>query len=244
LHKVEAIVLAGGLGTRLRAAVPDLPKPMAPVNGRPFLEHLLGYWIAQGVTRFILSVGYRHEAVAGHFGTTYGGAAITCAVEDQPLGTGGGLLRASGSLAAPGPFLVLNGDTYFEVVLATLREFHAARRADATLALFRSPQQGRYTGLTIDESGEVLSLAAGVQGGLANGGVYLMERSLLEGGAWRPSAALSLEGDILPFALRAGKRLYGLECPGRFLDIGVPEDYARAAALLANRDSRNQESRG
>ncbi len=229
---MEAIVLAGGLGTRLRAAVPDLPKPMAPVNGRPFLERLLDYWVAQGVTRLILSVGYKHEAVSAHFGPAFRGVPVGYAVEGRPLGTGGGLLLALGSLAAPGPFLVLNGDTYFEVALGALRDFHAARGADATLALFRSPQQGRYTGLGIGKAGEVLSLNAGEKGGLANGGVYLMERGLLEGGSWLPASPVSLEGDILPFALHSSKRVFGLECAGRFLDIGVPEDYARAADLL------------
>lgn len=229
---MEAIVLAGGLGTRLRAAVPDLPKPMAPVNGRPFLEHLLDYWTAQGVTRFILSVGYKHEAISGHFGAELRGVAISYAVESQPLGTGGGLLLALGSLTAPGPFLVVNGDTYFEVALGTLREFHAARRADATLSLFRSPQRGRYTGLRLGASGEVLSLNAGEMGGLANGGVYLMERALLDGGPWRTGLSCSLEDDILPDALRAGRRVFGREFSGPFIDIGVPEDYARAAGIL------------
>lgn len=227
-----AIVLAGGLGTRLRGTIGETPKPLAPVRGRPFLEYLLDYWIGQGVTRFVLSVGYKHETITAHFGASFHGAALHYAVEDRPLGTGGGLLLACGSLAAPGPFLVLNGDTYFEAPLERLREFHAARRAEATLALFRSPQHGRYTGLKIGALGEVLALNAGEKGGLANGGVYVMERGLLDGGPWRPSASVSFEEDILPFALRAGRRVFGLECPGRFLDIGVPEDYARAAELL------------
>lgn len=230
--EMEAIVLAGGLGTRLRAAVPDLPKPMAPVNGRPFLERLLDYWIAQGVTTFILSTGYRYEALAAHFGAAFHGAVIRQVVEDRPLGTGGGLLLASGSLVEAGPFLVLNGDTFFEVPLAALREFHAAHRAQATLSLFRTPQQGRYTGINVGKAGEIRSFGTGARGALANGGVYLMERSLLEGGPWRPASAVSLEEDILPFAVQAGKRVYGMECSGRFLDIGVPEDYARAAAVL------------
>ena len=224
--------MAGGLGTRLRAAVPDLPKPMAPVNGRPFLEWLLDYWIAQGVTRCILSVGYRHEAISGHFGPGFRGIPLAYAIEDQPLGTGGGLLLAADLLAAPGPFLVLNGDTYFAVALTLLREFHAAHGADLTLSLFRSPQQGRYTGLKIGGAGEVLSLNAGEKGGLANGGVYLMEHRLLKGSPRQPSSRVSLEEDILPSALRGGKHLFGLECAGRFLDIGVPEDYTRAADLL------------
>jgi D-glycero-alpha-D-manno-heptose 1-phosphate guanylyltransferase len=229
---MEAIVLAGGLGTRLRAAVPDVPKPMAPVNGRPFLERLLDYWIAQGVTRFVLSTGYRHEMISAHFGTSYRGTAVQHAVEDRPRGTGGGLLLASGSLDEPGPFLVLNGDTFFDVPLAMLREFHGAHRSEATLSLFRTPQQGRYTGINVGRTGEIRSFGTGARGGLANGGVYLMELSLLEGGPWRPESMVSLEEDILPFAVQAGKHVYGMECAGRFLDIGVPEDYARAAAVL------------
>jgi D-glycero-alpha-D-manno-heptose 1-phosphate guanylyltransferase len=228
---MEAIVLAGGLGTRLRAAVPDLPKPMAPVNGRPFLEHVLDYWVAQGITRFILSVGYRNEAVSLHFGAWHRGAPVSYAVEETPLGTGGGLLLAGSHLSAGGPFLVLNGDTWFEAPLAALVEHHAARRADGTLALFRSPQSARYAGVRLGAGDEVLALAGGTAGGLANGGVYLMEPAMLEG-PWSPGQALSLEEDILPFALRSGRRVYGFECNGRFLDIGVPEDYARAGTFL------------
>ena len=235
---MQAIVLAGGLGTRLRGTIGETPKPLAPVRGRPFLEYLLDYWIGQGVTRFILSVGYKHEAIAGHFGATFEGAAIRYAVEDRPLGTGGGLLLAAGHLAGDGAFLVLNGDTFFEAPLGALREFHEARGALATIALFRSRQGGRYAGLTLGESGEVLTLGAGERGGLANGGVYFMERSLFEGGPWRAASPVSLEEDILPFALRSRKRVFGLECAGRFLDIGVPEDYARAAELLSDRESR------
>lgn len=230
--EMEAIVLAGGLGTRLRAAVPDLPKPMAPVNGRPFLERLLDYWITQGVTRFILSTGYRHEMIAAHFGASYRGAAIRQVVEDRPLGTGGGLLLAVGALDAAGPFLVLNGDTFFEVALEALSGFHGAHGAEATLSLFRTPKQGRYTGINVGKAGELRSFGTGARGGLANGGVYLMERGLLEGGPWQSRSELSLEEDILPFAVQAGKRVYGMECTGRFIDIGVPEDYARAADVL------------
>lgn len=225
-------MLAGGLGTRLRAVVPDLPKPMAPVGGRPFLEHLLDYWIGQGATRFVLSVGYRHEIISSHFGAAFRGIPVAYAVEDRPLGTGGGLLLAARQLTAAGAFLVLNGDTFFAVLLDALREFHAARGAHATLALFRSPRQGRYMGLKTGAEGEVLDFVEGAPGGLVNGGVYLMERGFLEGAPRSAGAPLSLEEDILPFALQSGKRVFGLECAGRFLDIGMPEDYARAGQAL------------
>jgi D-glycero-alpha-D-manno-heptose 1-phosphate guanylyltransferase len=229
-----AIILAGGLGTRLREAVPDLPKPMAPINGRPFLEHQLDYWIMQGVKHFVLSVGYRHEAISGHFGATYRGIALDYAIEPSPLGTGGGLLLAAERLSGEADFLVLNGDTYFEVELAALREFHESRKAEWTFALFRTAEAGRYMGMGVAADGRITSLksGAGTPGRLANGGVYLVKPETLGSHTWNKGAKVSLEDDILPATVAAGRRLYGLECSGRFIDIGVPEDYSRAPGLL------------
>ena len=110
-----AIILAGGLGTRLRGTLPDLPKPMAPVAGRPFLAHQLDHWIAQGVVRFVLSVGYRAVAISNHFGDRYRGVPIDYVVEPAPLGTGGALALAATKLRSNEPALLLNGDTYFDV---------------------------------------------------------------------------------------------------------------------------------
>lgn len=235
LASMEAIVLAGGLGTRLREAVPDLPKPMAPINGRPFLEYQLDYWIEQGVSHFILSVGYKHELISRHFGPAYRGVPVAFVVESEPLGTGGGLVLASRMLSPEDPVLVLNGDTYFAVELKSLLEFHLDRNADVTLALFRTPEDGRYMGIQIDCDGSIRSLktAAGERGGLANGGVYLFRRGFFESSSWQPGQRLSLEDDILGHALESGKRIVGLEVSAKFIDIGVPGDYARAGAFLA-----------
>jgi D-glycero-alpha-D-manno-heptose 1-phosphate guanylyltransferase len=225
----EAIVLAGGLGTRLRAAVPDLPKPMAPVAGRPFLEWLLERWIAQGVTRFVLSVGYRADAIRAHFGVRYGGAEIDYAVEERPLGTGGGLLLAAARLAGAAPFLVLNGDTLLDVKWRALASFHEKRGADLTLALIGNSGEGRYGGVQMDADGRIG--AFGVQGAAAaNGGVYWIGPRALQG--FGAGKALSLENDLLPALIARGARMYGLRCTGGFIDIGLPEDYARAAAFL------------
>ena len=112
-----AIILAGGLGTRLRSTVPDLPKPMAPIAGRPFLAHQMDHWIGQGVSRFVLSVGYRHEAISSHFGRRFHGAAIDYVVETSPLGTGGAVKLATAGLPRDEYTLLLNGDTYFDVPL-------------------------------------------------------------------------------------------------------------------------------
>jgi D-glycero-alpha-D-manno-heptose 1-phosphate guanylyltransferase len=231
----SAIILAGGLGTRLRDVVPNLPKPMAPLNGRPFLEYQLDYWIAQGIRHFILSVGYRSEAIVSHFGETYGGARLQHVVEAEPLGTGGGLLLAMDLLAGDDAFLLLNGDTFFEVSLSELAAFHSARQSDWTLALFRTREVGRYMGPGLDGDGRILTLRceAGSAEHLANGGVYLISPHIIHSANFLAGQRLSLEDEIMPGALAVDGRLFGLECQGRFIDIGVPDDYRRAADFLA-----------
>lgn len=231
---IPAIILAGGLGTRLRSAVPDVPKPMAPLNGRPFLEHQLDYWIGQGVRRFVLSVGYKHETIEHHFGNSYRGSQIEYAVENEPLGTGGGLLVAAGKIMNSGPLLILNGDTFFEVRLADLRAFHDRKRADITLSLFSVDDNTRYTGVDIDNEQRITRLKSTGSGKqLINGGVYLMNATVLPELPFHSGDKVSLENDLLTQALASGKRLYGHNVDGRFIDIGIPEDYARAARILA-----------
>lgn len=231
---LAAVILAGGLGTRLRSAVPDLPKPMAPLNGRPFLEYQMEHWIGQGVRRFVLSVGYKHELIEQHFGSSYRGAEIAYAVETAPLGTGGALLLALNEVRASGPWLVLNGDTFFDVDLAGLRNFHDAKQAEITLTLSPVAGNTRYTGVEIDRDGRITKLKAASDGStqFINGGVYLLGETALSGLPYRVGDRASFESDILEWAREAGKRLYGYPSPGRFIDIGVPEDYARAAGLL------------
>jgi D-glycero-alpha-D-manno-heptose 1-phosphate guanylyltransferase len=232
---ISAIILAGGLGTRLRSVVPDLPKPMAPVGGRPFLEHQIDYWIAQGINRFVLSVGYRHEVIIDHFGTRYKDAEIDYVIEQTPLGTGGGLLLAAEQVASDTPFLLLNGDTYFSVDLKALSGFARASDADWCFSLFRANEQGRYMGIDVTPQGRITSLKSGTgnPGRLANGGVYLVHPRVLRSTGFLPGAKASLEDDIFSVALAAGQRLFGLECSGDFIDIGVPNDYRRAPQMLA-----------
>ncbi|NOV31294.1 phosphohexose mutase [Methylomonas sp. ZR1] len=229
-----AIVLAGGLGTRLRDAVPDLPKPMAPINGRPFLEFLFEYWRTQGVERFILSVGYRSDAITDYFGENYRGAMIEYVLEQTPLGTGGGVLLAARNIPARERFLLLNGDTFFAVDLEQLMCFAQRNDADCCFSLFRSNEEGRYMALEVADDGRIESLQSGKGGigSLANGGVYCLRRSALLEEQFTPNAKWSLEDDIFPAALTAGRRLTGIEFPGTFIDIGIPDDYARAAQVL------------
>ena len=215
---MEAVILAGGLGTRLRAAVADVPKPLAPVGGRPFLERLLDYWIAQGVHRAVLAIGYMHELIEKHFGASYRGCEIAYSVEDKPLGTGGALLQSLQEVKA-GRFLVLNGDTYFAVPLKTLDAFHHEKRAQVTMCLHRS-NDPRYTGVTLDADGRVTSLAGGP---VANGGVFLFEKTGF------PKQAFNLEKDLLP---GIGK-IYGKVFDVPFIDIGIPEDWRAAEAIMS-----------
>ena len=229
-----AVILAGGLGTRLRDEVPDVPKPMAPVGGQPFLQHQLDFWISRGIRRFILSVGYRREVIIERFGNHYRDIPVDYAIEDTQLGTGGGLLLAAESIAMAEPFLLLNGDTFFDVSLTRLSQFHEATKADLSVALFRADVAGRYGRADIDgeQRLEVLASATADVGELANGGVYCLRREALT--AWAPERGrkLSFETEILPGMLARGMRLFGLESPGRFIDIGVPADYRRALATI------------
>lgn len=229
---MDAVILAGGLGTRLRSLVPDVPKPMAEVEGRPFLEYQLRYWIEQGIDRFVLSVGYKHEAIVTHFGGAFEGARVDYAIEEAPLGTGGGLLLAIEELRGEEAFLLLNGDTFFEVDLAALRRFHSEHLADLTMCLFESDRQGRYMGITLDENQRVVSLAEASLGGLVNGGVYLVGSRSFAGMRWKGRSKISLESELLPAVKEAGKGLFGFRCNSRFIDIGVPEDYLRSGAIL------------
>ena len=229
-----AIILAGGFGTRLRAAVPDLPKPMAPIGNRPFLEYQLDYWIAQEVRHFILSVGYRHEAIVDHFGNSYKDAVLDYVIEQMPLGTGGGLLLAAEKIDNDAPFLLLNGDTYFAVDLKSLVKVSRENEADWCFSLFRTNEEGRYMGMGVSPGGQITSLKSGIgdPGRLANGGVYWVHPRALRGGRFVSGDKVSLEDDIFPAAMASGDRLFGVEFSGTFIDIGVPDDYNRAPELF------------
>ena len=227
-----AIVLAGGLGTRLKGVLKGLPKPMAPIRDRPFLEYQMDFWISQGVTKFILSVGYLKQTIIDHFGDSYLTASIDYIVEDEPLGTGGALLLASQGLKET--FLLLNGDTFFEVDLNNLIAFHKKQQSEWTLLLLKSNQLGRYMGVNLEDDCEIISLQSGGNELtlLANGGVYLVNPLALKRLNYKPYTKSSLENDLLPKFISLGGGLYGFESSGKFIDIGVPEDYYRAQKIL------------
>jgi D-glycero-alpha-D-manno-heptose 1-phosphate guanylyltransferase len=228
-----AIILAGGFGKRLQNVIPELPKPMAPILGRPFLEHQMDCWIDQGIERFVLSVGYKREQIIDYLGDNYKGSSITYAIEEQPLGTGGGLIQALNYIDDKETVLAMNGDTFFEVNLEELYSFHLDRKSSLTLALFGATWSGRYMGMELDSMGRILSfnLESGKSPIVCNGGVYLLRPDALgtENFFERP---ISLEASILPALLASEKPMYGYVSSGRFVDIGVPEDYFRAPNII------------
>ena len=230
-----AIILAGGLGTRLRSLVSDVPKPMAPVNDRPFLEWLMDYWISQGVVRFIISVGYKNQVMTDCFGSRYRDAQLDYAIENEPMGTGGGLLNAISMLGNNSPSAVLNGDTYFGVTLSALTEFHHARKSEWTFSVFKSAATSRYMGMTLDSVGRVLDLKGGqdnVDEIYVNGGVYVVDPVTIKNLSTQSDGKLSLESDLLPQLMTASGSVFAKVFDAPFIDIGVPDDYARASNFL------------
>jgi len=222
---MEAIVLAGGKGTRLQSVVSDLPKPMAPVAGRPFLAHLLDLLQRQGVTEVVLSVGYMHEKIIDAFGRRYCDIRLRYAIEEQPLGTGGGLRQAL-AMVDRFPAFALNGDTLLALDYRAMLAAHQGAGVQLTMALRRMADTGRF-GRAVIQSDRIVGFEAGGRGGpgAINAGVYLFGRNLLDDPALPGS--FSFERDFLEPRMSDLAPL-AFVTDAYFIDIGVPEDYGRA----------------
>ncbi len=222
---MQAIVLAGGLGTRIRGAIShDIPKPMAPVAGKPFLEYLLNYLSQNKIEHVTLSVGYKHESISNHFGTHFGGMDLLYAVEEEPLGTGGAIRLAMHMMPDNGDqVLLLNGDTLFPVEIKKLLSFHSQANAGITLALKHLSDCSRYGSVGLSEGGEITAFREkqSQSQGLINGGVYIINKSIITE-ADLP-AKFSFENFL---AEKLGDLdMYGMRFDQYFRDIGIPEDY-------------------
>jgi D-glycero-alpha-D-manno-heptose 1-phosphate guanylyltransferase len=223
----EAIILAGGFGTRLKTVVPDRPKPMAEINGRPFLEYLLDYIISQGIQRCILSVGFRYEMIMQHFGNCYKGAELRYAIEDKPLGTGGGIMNALGFVTDRTIFII-NGDTFFRISLPEMEEEFHNKQADMVLALRKVSDEHRYGSVLTNRDGRILKFREKTNEAgdlLINGGVYLMKREIFSG--IDLPGMFSMEKDFLEKNTDTVK-IYGKSFDSDFIDIGIPETYQQA----------------
>jgi D-glycero-alpha-D-manno-heptose 1-phosphate guanylyltransferase len=226
---MQAIILAGGQGQRLRPVVRDVPKPLAPINGRPFLTYLFDLLQRNGVTEIVLAVGYLGEQIEAAFGSRWGSLALRYSVEREPLGTGGALRQALG-LVDRFPVFALNGDTYGEVDLRAMREAHLRAASRLTVAV-RQTEGNRYGRVAV-EAERIVAFAAAPDhpAGLMNCGVYLFAENLLADPVL--GDRFSFERDFLePRARRL--RPLAFETQGYFIDIGVPEDFARAQQELA-----------
>ncbi len=228
----QAVILAGGSGTRLWPLVSDVPKPMAPVDGHPFMEYLIHQLVTAGIAEVVVCAGYMAETLQAHFGDgRQWGVRLTYSIEPQALGTGGALKLAEPLLVGD-RWLVMNGDSLFDISLADLAAAHFRFGGPITLALSRAGDPGRYGGVTHDLDG---SISAFVEKGDAttgmsapdciNAGLYMIDRTTLaQIPADRP---VSLEREVLPSFI--GRGLSGaLFEAAYFVDIGVPDDYRRA----------------
>jgi D-glycero-alpha-D-manno-heptose 1-phosphate guanylyltransferase len=218
----EAVILAGGLGNRLRTVVSDRPKPMADINGRPFLEYLADYLILQGIDRIILAAGYMHEFIKNHFGDRYRKAEIVYAIEKKPLGTGGGLRNALRLVHEEKAFVV-NGDTFFGIPFREMEELYVKKHADVLIALCQAEDQTRYGSVRTDSEGRVVKFAEKTDGpgpSFINGGVYLMKKGIFKGQDL--PEIFSFEKDFLE-KNTAGTRIFGKPFTADFIDIGIPE---------------------
>ena len=222
----EAIILAGGVGTRLREAVPDLPKSMAPVAGRPFLSYVIDYLRLQGIEHIIFALGYRHEVIQAYLEKFYPSLSYTCVVEEEPLGTGGAIQLALRQ-ARSSTVAVTNGDTLFRVTLRAIEKVHHGKKAVCTMALKPMRDFERYGAVTTNEAGEVTSFREKqfYKEGLINGGFYLVDRNLFLGHSF--PAKFSMEKDFLEKEIGKGK-IFGSIQDGYFIDIGIPEDFDKA----------------
>lgn len=227
----ECIILAGGLGTRLRSAVPDLPKCMAPVAGKPFLSYVIDHFLAQGMERFIFSLGYKHDMISAYLDTYYPLLQKQYVIEKEPLGTGGGIQLAC-KQATEKNVLVLNGDTLFKIQVAPLAAFHQQHASCCTLALKPMQHFDRYGVVELKENGALQHFKEKqyYESGCINGGIYALQTdAFLKEGL---PEKFSFEKDYLE-KLYTQRPMFGMVQDAYFIDIGIPEDYEKANADLA-----------
>ncbi len=222
----QAIVLAGGFGTRLKGVVDDLPKPMAPVSGVPFLEFVLEQLARNNFDLVVLSVGFLHQKISDYFGDRFKEMKLVYEVEDKPLFTGGAVLVSTRHLSAS-RYFVVNGDTFFDIDFDKLETQHKNTKAELTIAVKRLEDFERYGTVEFNDDGRVTGFCEKqpLREGFINGGIYLVNKSLLENSGL--SGRFSLEKDFFEKRFMDVK-MQAFKSEDYFIDIGIPEDYERA----------------
>ncbi len=222
----DIIILAGGFGTRLQTVVKDVPKPMAPVDGKPFLEWLINYLSKISPNKIILSTGYKHEIIEAHFGKSYKNIPIVYSIETYPLGTGGAIKKAL-NLIETENCLVLNGDTFLQIDHLNFLNFHNKSNALFSMALKPMKNPARYG--TVETDGDAIKKFneknPELSEGLINTGVYLMNKSIIK--HFPEQEKFSFETDFME--LKTGEiEMKSFITDDYFIDIGIPEDYKKA----------------
>lgn len=223
----EAIILAGGLGTRLQHMLNGVPKAMAPLNGRPFLEYQLDYLDRWGMKKVVLSVGHQREKIQDHFGNEYHSLKIEYAIEEEPLGTGGAIINAMRHITGYAVF-VFNGDTYFDVNLQRLDDFRRIKESDVCIILRFENDTSRFGSVEFDNNNRITRFMEKNETsgeGYINGGVYLLRKDYLVNFGFPEK--FSIEKDFFQ-RYCAIEEFYSLRCFSYFRDIGIPEDYEKA----------------
>ena len=230
LSKITAVILAGGLGTRLKSVVADKPKVLAEVCGRPFLTYLFDQLINARINRAVLCTGYLGDRIKETIGSAYKSLTIGYSEEFSPLGTAGALRNASSEIAGD-QFLVLNGDSYYETDITAFWNRHQAKGASGSLLLTTVADARRFGKVETDDQGNIIQFnekGANSGPGLINAGIYIISKQFIFS---IPSGKrVSLEQEMFPQWI--GRKFYGCTSKGRFIDIGTPEDYARAASFF------------
>ncbi len=223
----EAIILAGGFGTRLQHIVKDVPKPMAPIQGIPFLSYMFDYLVLYNFSHVVLSTGYMHEKIEHFYGNQYRSLQLSYAHETAPLGTGGGILNALQQCENNEVF-VLNGDTLFCINFNDLKEFHTSKQTQLSVVLREVEDTSRYGSVCIDNKNKITQFVeknTHSGKGFINGGIYLLEKGLFRN--YKPGENFSFEKEFMERNVTK-QAFYGQPSNAYFIDIGVPNDYYRA----------------
>ncbi|MGZ3756173.1 MAG: nucleotidyltransferase family protein [Mucilaginibacter sp.] len=226
---MEVIMLAGGMGTRLRNVISNIPKPMAPIGDKPFLEFLLQWLAGYRVSSVILSTGYKAEVISDYFGDNFNNMSLLYAHEEEPLGTGGAILNAM-KLSVENDVVIINADTYFPINLDDLSHFHNSAQTNISVALKPMNNFDRYGTVNLDGDTIVsFNEKQYCDEGLINGGIYMVNKKFLFGK--KLPLKFSFEKEVLE--KEAGtSNLKGVIYTAPFIDIGIPEDYSKAIELL------------
>ena len=229
---MQAIILAGGFGTRLQSVVKDIPKPMANIGELPFLAYLFTYLKNYNITDIVLSVGYLHKKITDYFGNSYIGINIKYAIEKEPLDTGGAIINSLQFIDQNQPVIVLNGDTFLQIDYQKLVSFYDKSNSDLTIVLRNVEDSSRYGSVEIDDKNLIVNFVEkNIQkkSGYINGGIYILNPKIFSN--YNLTKKFSFEQDFL-CQYTTSIKPSGFVSKDYFIDIGIPEDYQKAANEL------------